>query len=121
MKGFDIMSVLQAKNNYLGLGGSRMNCAQSVASAFKEKFKLTDEFVNSFMAYGGGRAPEGVCGAYYAAMSILNKVDKEKANELKDYFREHAGAFECSNIKSIRRLSCVGCVEKCSGFLEKIG
>lgn len=96
-----------------------MNCAQSVVSAFKEKFSLEDDLVDSFKAYGGGRAPAGLCGAFYAVKSIMEKLDKEKISELEQYFLEHAGALECSNIKSLRKLSCVGCVEKSSEFLEK--
>lgn len=97
-----------------------MNCAQSVVSAFKEKFNLDDNMVEAFQAYGGGRAPAGLCGAYYAVKAIVEKYDREKAAELEEYFLGHAGALECSNIKSMRKLSCVGCVEKSSEFLEKI-
>ncbi|MDP4182713.1 MAG: C-GCAxxG-C-C family (seleno)protein [Bacillota bacterium] len=116
------MSVIKAKNNYIGQGGCvRMNCAQSVVSAFKDKFNLDDELVESFRAFGGGRAPAGVCGAYYAVKSIIERVDKDKADELKKYFLDHAGALECSNIRGLKKLSCVGCVEKSSEFLENIG
>lgn len=115
------MSATQAKNNYIGIGVSaRMNCAKSVASAFKEKFNLSEDFVDSFGAYGGGRAPGGVCGALYAAEKILEKVDSSKVDDLKEYFHQNSGAFECMNIKANRKLSCVGCVEKCAEFLEKI-
>lgn len=97
-----------------------MNCAQSVLSAFKEKFNLDDDLVDSFKAYGGGRAPAGLCGAYYAVKFIVDRHDKEKAEKLEQYFLEHAGALECSHIKQLRKLSCVGCVEKSSEFLEKL-
>ena len=116
------MSVIGAKNNYIGFGGcKRMNCAQSVVSAFKERFEIEDELIDSFKAYGSGKAPAGLCGAYYAVKSILEKHDTEKTEELEKYFLDHAGALECSNIKSLKRLSCVGCVEKSSEFLEKLG
>ena len=115
------MSSIEAKNNYTGQSGcKRMNCAQSILSAFKEKFNLEDDLVDSFKVCGGGRAPDGVCGAYYAAKSIIDRGDKENADELKRYFLENAGALECSNIRGLRKLSCVGCVEKCSEFLEKL-
>ncbi|MBC8059523.1 MAG: C-GCAxxG-C-C family protein [Clostridiaceae bacterium] len=115
------MSTLQAKNNYTGQGGCiRMNCSQAVVSAFKDKFNLEDEIVESFKAYGGGRAPEGVCGAYYAVKFIAEKCDIDNSAELKEYFLEHAGALECSHIRSLRKLSCIGCVEKSSEFLDKI-
>lgn len=116
------MSVFKAKNNYTGQGGcQRMNCAQSVLSAFKDDFNIEDDIVEAFQNYGGGRAPNGICGALYAVKYIIDKQqDKEKAAELEKYFLEHAGALECRNIREKRKLSCVGCVEKSSEFLEKL-
>lgn len=113
------MLVMKARNSYIGQGGcTRMNCSQSVGSAFKEKLNLEDELVDSFKACGGGNAPGGVCGAYYATKLILDKHDKEKSKEFKQYFMEQAGAMECKNIKSLKKLSCIGCVEKSAGFLN---
>lgn len=114
------MSSIQAKNNYTGLGGGkRMNCAQAVASAFKDRYNLTEEMVDGFGACGGGNAPEGLCGAFYAVRSILDKHDKDRLPELEQYFSEHAGALHCSHIKGLKRISCVGCVEKGAEFLER--
>lgn len=114
------MSSIQAKNNYIGRGGcQRMNCAQSVLSAFKEEFNISDELVARFGSYGGGRAPEGLCGAYYAVKYILSKENPQRLEELEKHFLNHAGALQCSNIKGLKKLSCVGCVEKSSEFLEK--
>ena len=116
------MSVIQAKNNYTGLGGcQRMNCAQSVMSAFKKEFDIGDDLIAGFGNYGGGRAPGGLCGAYYAVRFILSRKDPEKLEELEKHFLQYAGALECSSIKGLKKLSCVGCVEKSSEFLEKLG
>jgi hypothetical protein len=115
------MSAIKAKNYYTGQGGcQRMNCAQSVLSAFKDNFSINDEIFEKFNNFGGGRAPDGLCGALYAVKYIISKQqeDKEKIAELEEYFIEHAGALECSNIKGMKKLSCVGCVEKSSEFLE---
>ncbi len=114
------MSAIKAKNNYIGVNGSRMNCAQAVLSAFKEKYNIQEDLVERFRNYGGGRAPDGLCGAYYAVKYILSNYDKEKVEELEKYFLENAGALQCSNIKGLKKLSCVGCVEKSSEFLEKL-
>lgn len=117
------MSANKAKENYLGLNGcNRMNCAQSVLSAFKDEFKIDDDIIEKFKNYGGGRAPDGLCGALYAVKYIIDEkhLDKEKEAELMEYFQKHAGALECSKIRGMRKLSCVGCVEKGSEFLEKL-
>lgn len=115
------MSVIKAKNNYIGNGCKRMNCAQSVISAFQEKYKIEEDLVEAFQKFGGGNAPEGLCGAYYAVKYILSTFDKDKVADLEKYFLESAGALECRNIREKRKLSCVGCVEKSSEFLEKLG
>ena len=116
------MPVNTAKNHYLGKEGcKRMNCAQSVISAFKEKFDLNEETIEAFRVYGAGRAPEGLCGALYAAKYILEKGFEEgKVNELEKYFIEQAGAVKCHEIRAGKKLSCLGCIEKSSEFLEKI-
>ena len=121
MKGLRKMSTVQAMNNYTGKGGcQRMNCAQAVLSAFKRKFNVEDDTIDLFKIYGGGRAPDGVCGAYYAAKYIIDKYDKDKIDQLKQYFIEAAGALKCNNIRELRKLPCIGCVEKSSQFLEKL-
>jgi len=116
------MSAIKAKNNYIGLDGcKKLNCAQSVLSAFKDDFNIEEDMLETFKNYGGGRAPNGVCGALYAVKYIMNQQqDEAKVEELEEYFLEHAGALECSNIRGLRKLSCVGCVEKSSEFLENL-
>ncbi len=116
------MPVNAAKNYYLGKEGyRRMNCAQSVISAFKERFGLSMKTVEAFRAYGAGRAPEGLCGAFYAARYILEKnTTEEKSAELEKFFLDQAGAIKCHEIRECRKLTCIGCVEKCAEFLDGI-
>lgn len=114
------MPVTTAKDHYLGKAGCRrMNCAQAVISAFKERYDLDDSTVEAFGRYGGGNAPDGLCGAYFAVRHILEKEAAEKVREFEEFFLEHAGAVKCREIKLARKLSCVGCVEKSSEFLAE--
>ncbi|KNY26093.1 C-GCAxxG-C-C family protein [Pseudobacteroides cellulosolvens] len=117
------MSINKARNHYLGKEGyERMNCAQSVISAFKDKFNLSAETVELFKACGGGRAPEGLCGAFYAAKYIMGKNNAEKISaDLENYFLDQAGSVKCHEIRRCRKMSCVDCVEKSCEYLEKIG
>jgi len=63
-----------AKAYYLGKKGpQRLNCAQSIAVTLQEKYPLEDEAMAPFSTGGGGRAPEGYCGAFYATKSILDR------------------------------------------------
>lgn len=115
------MSANVAKNHFLGKEGfRRLNCAQAVASAFKEKYHLKEETLEAFRAFGSGRAPEGLCGAYYAAKYILEENETSgKADRLERYFLEEAGDIHCSRIRECKKLSCLGCVEKSAEFLEE--
>ncbi len=115
------MSVEKAKANYMPKGAQKkMSCGQSVISAFKDKFSLDDSVIASFAAYGGGKAPGGVCGAYYAAQYILNLKNKDKAKECEDVLVSHAGSLKCKEIRQLKRLPCIGCVEKMAEILEKL-
>lgn len=108
-----------AKNHYLGKEGcQKMNCAQAVLCAFKNQFEINQNTIDLFKGFGGGNAPEGMCGAYYAARYILeNSSAEQHLSELENYFLQHAGDTRCKEIKESRKLSCVGCVEKNSEFL----
>ncbi|MFZ5969292.1 MAG: C-GCAxxG-C-C family (seleno)protein [Bacillota bacterium] len=116
------MPINTAKNHYLGRDGyKRMNCAQAIIYAFKDKFDIDESMVERFKPYGGGNAPEGACGAYYAAKHILEKnIDAGKTSELEKYFLEKAGAVNCREIRGAKKLSCLGCVEKCSEYLVNL-
>lgn len=72
------MPINKAKNHYLGKGTPRLNCAQSVIKAFQEHFGYDDKTVAEFLACGGGNAPSGVCGAYYAARASFRKESPRK-------------------------------------------
>lgn len=115
------MAVNKAKNHYLGKEGcARLNCAQAVVSAFQEHYNLSPDLVQEFEGYGRGKAPQGLCGAYYAARHILEQDNKPaQLSELKNYFLEQAGALECQTIRHDKKLSCVGCVEKSAEFLAR--
>ncbi len=117
------MSINTARNHYLGKEGYvRMNCAQSVISTFKDKFSLSAETIELFKAYGGGRAPDGLCGAFYAAKYILERNNAEEiSTDLEKYFLDQAGGVKCHEIKGCQKMSCVDCVGKSCEFLEKIG
>lgn len=113
------MAINTAKNHYLGKNGcKRMNCAQAIMHAFKEKFEIDESMVEQFKLYGSGNAPDGLCGAYYATKHILEKSTASgKDGELEKYFLEKAGAVKCREIRRAKKLSCLGCVEGCCEYL----
>ncbi|MCX7920574.1 MAG: C-GCAxxG-C-C family protein [Clostridia bacterium] len=115
------MAVEKARSYYLGQNGyRRVNCAQAVVSAFKEHFNISDDMLETFRSFGGGNAPEGVCGAYYAVRCMLENNNKEMIKDFEKYFLDSAGAVKCTEVKANKKLSCVGCVEKSAEFVAKL-
>ena len=116
------MSVAKAKAHYLGRDGHmKLNCAQSIVGAYREKFSAPqDDMLDQFARYGGGRAPGGECGSLYAAMILLDKSHPARLKACEEVLRHHAGSTKCKEIRALGRLSCVGCVEKVAEYLEDI-
>ena len=88
------------------------NCAQAVADGFGNK-----ELAAAMQSCGGGNAPNGYCGALYAALCL---TDQAKHAELIAEFVETAHAAECKKIKAHTPLCpCSECVRKAAELVEK--
>ena len=113
------MSAQKARENYLDRSGQRkMNCCEAVAYAFQDRIPLSDEELQRCAGMGGGRAPEGYCGALYAAQRLVEKSGSPNAGELPAIFQEIAGSAKCREIKALKKLSCLECVEKAAALVE---
>lgn len=93
------MEIQQALDNYTGQAGQRLNCAQAVAAAFGKD-------PQAFASCGGGQAPDGWCGAAYAAAHLTGNPEA-----IRSVFHQLAGAVTCKAIRQARQLPCPGCVE----------
>lgn len=93
---------------------ARLNCAQSVIHAYRAVAKDGHHNVEDFKDFGGGRAPEGLCGALFAACSAhpLN------AEGLTEHFSARMGSVTCKDLKS-RAVPCTSCVAAASELLEE--
>lgn len=112
------MSKKKVNELYLGLNGNRKhNCAQAVIAGFKDKFSLKDELVSTFASHGGGKAPEGYCGALYAVRHILKDSPRE-IEKCTEAFIKAAGSTKCKGIRSLKKASCLACVEIAAELLE---
>lgn len=102
-----------AVNHFLGKNGcTKMNCAQAVLCGFKEVLNISDELIESYGNFGTGHAPNNVCGAIFAAETILEMEQRTAAIEaLKAYFTAHAGSVKCREIRAAKAMSCRGCVD----------
>ncbi|MBN2057809.1 MAG: C-GCAxxG-C-C family protein [Candidatus Saganbacteria bacterium] len=110
------MPIEKAKKHFLGADGhERLNCAKSIFKVFTD----LDEQSRNEIGHGGGRAPGGVCGAYYAANHILARKRPEKLADLEKEFIAAAGSIRCREIRRGRKLPCVDCVGKAAEILHQ--
>jgi len=109
----------KAKDYYLGKNGEKLNCAQSVSRSYSQARNFRHKDLDCHTDCGGGQAPEGYCGALYAALHVLELSGIDKKEECQDFFLSYAGALTCKEIRKLKKLSCLGCVEKAIEFLEK--
>ena len=87
------------------------NCAQSVAAGAGR-----EELVPEFAACGGGRAPEGLCGALYAALRLAPESAHDR---LRQAFAAKAGAVTCREIKTGSGFPCEECVRLAAELTEE--
>ena len=86
------------------------NCAQAVAAGFDR-----EDLLAAFAVCGGGRAPEGCCGALYAALELL---PEEKQDLARQEFARTAGSEKCAEIKALG-FPCKECVALAAKLVEK--
>lgn len=88
------------------------SCAQAVAAAFGPADEATLAQMKSLSA---GRAPEGRCGALWAAMSLLPEAQRA---DCEAYFAKEAGDTACRVLKKELHTPCERCVDVASAYLE---
>ena len=87
------------------------NCAQCLA----HRFGLPADTVAEMRAYGGGRAPGGLCGALYAATQLA----PEAAPEILAAFQQQLGATRCRDLKTAGRVPCLQCIATAQSLCER--
>ena len=102
--------------NYFHTKPENLNCAQSILKGFQEEFNISAGRIAEFKAWGGGRAPEGVCGALFAADILLAELEKPS---IKEKFKTEVGNTNCLAIKRENKVSCLNCVRIADELLEK--
>jgi hypothetical protein len=99
----------------------RGNCAQAVSAAWAGKYRAMEhtqgeaEPAPELAQCGGGRAPDGLCGALYAAIHHV----PERSEHLEAHFATVSGGqIHCRAIRAEKRLSCADCVALGAELLE---
>ena len=88
------------------------NCAQSVAAANGG----SKELIAHLATQNAGRAPEGLCGALYAALQF---VQEDRRQGVIDAFAAELGETHCLALKKLG-VPCTKCVETAEKLLEPI-
>lgn len=95
------------------------NCAQAVTKAFANEYQISKDQIDSYSKFGGGRATEGQCGAYFAAMQLLESTP-DFASEFSNRFQEKAKSIRCREIKFNKSMSCRNLVKLAGEILEDL-
>ena len=77
-------------------------------AAFREEFGLQDQDIASLSTAGGGRAEGGICGAAYAAKTLIKNPDFH--SEIDEAFTRDGGATACKQIRKNGKVPCKDCV-----------
>ncbi len=93
-----------------------LNCAQSVLKGHQDEFQVSDQMIDEFRAFGGGRADGNMCGALYAATRLVE--DEESRKHLTEAFAEQTGSMKCREIRKAGKISCKECVRIASELLN---
>lgn len=93
----------------------KLNCAQAILKGFQKEFSITDQEIEEYRAWGGGRAQGGVCGALFSAERLLKQAGKPGITE---EFNSTVGETHCLPIKALK-YSCVDCVRLADKLIEK--
>ncbi len=87
-------------------------CAQTIWAAFADE---RGDNLASMKINSGGRAPENMCGALYAALQILPPEKRESAAA---EFARRAGSTKCLEIKTKYKTPCSDCVKIAAELFE---
>ncbi len=79
-----------------------LTCAQTVYAAFAEMDAQKSEWLK---ANSGGRAPEGICGALFAAKQLC-----PNDYSVEEEFSKRVGDTRCKEIKAKFKTPCEDCV-----------
>ena len=92
-----------------------LNCAQAVLYAYQKVSGDVALSISDMKAFGGGRAPGGLCGALHAACAVV----PGKAESLKVRFAEITGSVLCREMRAANRHACEVCVSESAQLLER--
>jgi hypothetical protein len=101
--------------HYFHAQPENLNCAQAILKGFQKEFEISNQEIEEYRAWGGGRAEGGMCGALFAAERLLRQIGKESVIE---DFRQKTGSVLCADIKA-KQFTCAEYVRIADELVEK--
>ena len=101
--------------HYFHVQPENLNCAQAVLKGFQKEFNISDQEIEEYRVWGGGRAEGGVCGALFAAERLLCQIGKDSVME---EFQRKADGVLCADIKE-KQFTCAEYVRMADELVEK--
>jgi hypothetical protein len=92
----------------------RLNCAQAVFYGWREVSGDTSIALADLKPFGGGRAPDGLCGALHAACMVA----PNRAESLKSAFTARLGSIYSKELRAAKVHPCETCVVQAAELLE---
>jgi len=95
------------------------NCAQAIVYKWSELHVISCLKATDFKRSGGGRAPEGACGALYGAIALFDG-NTEQQNRLKREFEAVIGSSLCRTIRKEKMATCKQCIDVADELVEQL-
>ena len=102
-------------DSYFHVLPEKLNCAQSILKGFQKEFNISEQEIEDYRAWGGGRAEGGVCGAVFAADRLLRQIGMDWVAE---EFKHVTGSLLCTYIKE-KKFTCAELVRLADELIEK--
>ena len=77
----------------------KLNCAQAILKGFQQEFNISEQEIEEYRAFGGGRTPSGICGALFSAERLLSQAGK---SGITTEFNALIGETHCLAIKTTK-------------------
>nr|WP_320119909.1 C-GCAxxG-C-C family protein [uncultured Marinifilum sp.] len=95
------------------------NCAQTIYKIFQDEYGITNDQISELSKHGNGKAPDGLCGAYFAGLELL-KNNPELREEFSKRFKERSQYLTCFDIRLNYSMSCKNLVFLTANLLEEL-
>lgn len=96
------------------------NCAEAIYRTFEPDPEARPVDAKAYRRIAKGAAPGNACGAYHAAVEILERRSPDEIDGFARDFKERTGCTTCRAIRKHRLAECRDCVIAAARFLDRV-